>query len=239
MNIALITARGGSKSIKNKNLYPIEGIPLIGYPINAAINAEYIDKIFVSTDSQSIKKYCVEHNCEIIDRPEDLSGDDVNHGDVIKHAIELVDNLEENLENVVVLLGNTVMIDGNLIDESLKILNDNKKADSVMSVWEAADDHPSRSLEIIDGKISVHGNLNRNVSTARQSYNSVYYYDQGVWTLRKECVQSNDGPNPWWWMGKNCIPIIRPWITGRDVQAAIDIEFAKHWVQNKTYLENL
>ena len=67
---------------------------------------------------------------EIIERPESLGGDTINHGDVIKHAVGYVDAKEENVENIVLLLGNTVMIDGKIIDHCLQILDDKLDMDS-------------------------------------------------------------------------------------------------------------
>jgi len=235
MNIAIITARAGSKSIKNKNVYPVLGKPLIAYPIQAAKDASRIDKIYVSTDGQSIAEVAEALGCEIIWRPRELAGDHVNHGDVIKHAVESVDHPE--LRNVVVLLGNTVMVDGALIDEALSILDERMDLDSVMSVWEAADDHPMRALEIKGGVLAPYGDPNRQVSTERQSYPPAYYFDQGVWAFRKECVQRKDGPNPWWWMGKRCLPIVRTWVTGRDVHTHLDIDLAAWWLSTRAKAE--
>ena len=50
MNVAIITARGGSKSIPHKNLYPINGKPLVAYAARAALDAKKIDYIFIDTD---------------------------------------------------------------------------------------------------------------------------------------------------------------------------------------------
>ena len=52
--LALIPARGGSKGIKGKNIYPLNGKPLISYTISAAKECDYIDEIIVSTDSNEI-----------------------------------------------------------------------------------------------------------------------------------------------------------------------------------------
>jgi CMP-N-acetylneuraminic acid synthetase len=107
MNVAIITARAGSKSIINKNVYEVEGKPLVYYPIKAAQEALKIDKVYISTDGEAIAEAGIKYGAEIINRPEELGGDHINHGEVIKHAVEYVDAREKNLENVVLLLGNT------------------------------------------------------------------------------------------------------------------------------------
>lgn len=233
MNAAIITARAGSKSIRDKNVHPVHGIPLVAYPARAALGAERIDRVFVSTDGDSIAQACEQLGVEVIHRPNKLAGDTVNHGDVIKHAVERVDELHPDLEDVVILLGNTVMIDAHIIDHCLEILASEPDLDSVMTVWEAADDHPLRALAIVDGLVRPYGDPGREVSTERQSYPSAYYYDQGVWALRKKCVQRREGPNPWWWMGRNCRPVIRPWVTGRDIHTELDIGIARWWLENQ------
>ena len=55
MKIALILARGGSKSIPNKNIIKIKGKPLIWYMLEALIVSNQFDEIYVSTDSYKIE----------------------------------------------------------------------------------------------------------------------------------------------------------------------------------------
>lgn len=232
MNVAIVTARAGSKSIIHKNVLPLLGQPMVQYPIKAAQAAKRISEVWVSTDGESIANASRDAGAKIIPRPDELGGDSVNHGIVIKHAVEYVDARVENLENIVLLLGNTVYIDGEIIDQALGILDEREDLDSVMTVWEAADDHPYRALQINSaGLIETFGGP-RKVSTERQSYPKAYYYDQGVWAFRKRTVQTQDGPNPWWWMGKNVHPIVRPWVTGRDIHGLIDVFFSEQWVKH-------
>lgn len=232
MNVAIVTARAGSKSIIDKNVLPLLGQPMVQFPIKAAQAATRISSVWVSTDGDKIADASREVGAHIIPRPDELGGDTVNHGIVIKHAVEYVDARVPDLENVVLLLGNTVYIDGPLIDRALALLDERRDVDSVMTVWEAADDHPYRALQINgDGLVETFGGP-RSVSTERQSYPKAYYYDQGVWAFRKTTVQSQDGPNPWWWMGKRVLPIIRPWVTGRDIHGLIDVFFSEQWVKH-------
>lgn len=232
MNAAIITARAGSKSIRDKNVFRVCGKPLITYPIQASLDAAKISRVYISTDGEEIAHVGRSMGCTILVRPETLRGDQVNHGDVIRHAVREVAREEPGLRNVVLLLGNTVMVDGLLLDQALGMLDERPDLDSVMSVWQAADDHPLRALEIADGLLRPYGDPERQCSTERQSYPPAYYYDQGVWAFRKECVEKRDGPNPWWWMGKRSAPIVRNWVTGRDVHTMLDISFSEHWLQH-------
>ena len=46
MNAAIVTARKGSKSIRDKNVYEVAGRPLIAYPIQAALDARRIQRVY-------------------------------------------------------------------------------------------------------------------------------------------------------------------------------------------------
>ena len=49
--LGIITARSGSKGIRDKNIKKLSGKPLMAYTIESALKCKYIDKVMVSTDS--------------------------------------------------------------------------------------------------------------------------------------------------------------------------------------------
>lgn len=100
--IALIPARKGSKSIKNKNLYKISGKPLIYYTILAAKKSKIFDQIFVSSDSKEILDYSANQNVSTIIRPKKYSNDFSSANDVVKHFINYNDELKK--EDIIVYL---------------------------------------------------------------------------------------------------------------------------------------
>jgi CMP-N-acetylneuraminic acid synthetase len=116
MNVIIITAKGGNTSLTNKNLINVNGFPVLSYVINAARNSSRCNKIYITTECDSIKHLAKLFNIDIIDRPLELSQSSSLHRDVIEHAVKSVKSLNSDLNNVVVLLGNTVMIDSKLID---------------------------------------------------------------------------------------------------------------------------
>jgi CMP-N-acetylneuraminic acid synthetase len=221
MNIAIITAKGNN-TLPDKNVKNILGKPCIAYQIEAAKKAELIDDVYVTTECPKIKKIALEYGAKIIDRPEWLAKPDSNHGDVIVHAVEQTEG-----DIFVILLGNTVMTSPKDIDNCIEAIGDN---DSAMTVWQAQDDHPYRGMTIENGLLKSF--LDVEVSTNRQSYPPVYFYDQGPWAVKREVVlESKEGPGPWWWMGKKCVPVIRQWIAGRDIHTQQDIDIATLWIK--------
>ena len=66
---SVILARGGSKGIKNKNLYPINSKPLIYWSIKKSLESKKISKTWVSSDSYEILNYSKKVGANIIERP--------------------------------------------------------------------------------------------------------------------------------------------------------------------------
>ena len=85
--LAIIQARGGSKGIPKKNIYPINGFPLISYSIVAAKRSQLITDIVVSTDSDDIANIAVKYGASVpFMRPQNLAGDKVLSVDSLLHA---------------------------------------------------------------------------------------------------------------------------------------------------------
>jgi CMP-N-acetylneuraminic acid synthetase len=100
-NIAIIPARGGSKRLLNKNVLTLGGIPLIAHSIlYAQKNNSIIDAVYVSTDDATIKKIALEYGAQVIDRPENLSGDFEPTASALKHVLE---SIAMDVDNVILL----------------------------------------------------------------------------------------------------------------------------------------
>jgi N-acylneuraminate cytidylyltransferase len=236
-NIVIVTAKGANESLADKNVFPVLGSPLVTYPIRAAHEARLVDDVFVSTDDDKIRRAAQAAGARIIPRPSHLARPDTNHGDVIVQASkEAAIMMGELPTTVTILLGNTSMIDGAIIDQSIERTISDSQIDSCMTVWVAQDDHPFRAMVISEqGYLEPFLNSDR-PDTNRQSYPKVVFYDQGPWTVRYESLlrsmETKEGPGPWWWMGKHCVPLERPWVTGRDVHTQLDIDIAEWWLNH-------
>ena len=135
--IAVITARGGSKGIPNKNLKSFSGKPLIFWTIKAARESKYIDTIVLSTDSPKIasvsKKYGVEAPFL---RPEAISRDNSSSIDVLFHALKFFEHRNDNFDIVIQLQPTSPLRRSQDIDKALELLL-KKKAKAVISINKA------------------------------------------------------------------------------------------------------
>jgi N-acylneuraminate cytidylyltransferase len=86
--VCIIPGRGGSKRIANKNLWLLNGRPLIAHSILHARASRTIEEIYVSTDDVEIARVAEQYGAAVIDRPEDLSTDTATSESALAHALE-------------------------------------------------------------------------------------------------------------------------------------------------------
>lgn len=89
MNIAIITARGGSKRIPRKNIRPFLGKPMIAWPIEAALASGCFTHVLVSTDDTEIAEVALRHGAEVpFLRPAELADDFTHAHKAARHMLE-------------------------------------------------------------------------------------------------------------------------------------------------------
>lgn len=87
--LVIVPARSGSKRILNKNIFPIQGKPIILHTLEILKNSGLFENIIVSTDSAKILKLC--HSVGVENdalRPESLSEDQTPLIEVLKYEFE-------------------------------------------------------------------------------------------------------------------------------------------------------
>jgi CMP-N-acetylneuraminic acid synthetase len=129
--IAIIPARGGSKRLPNKNVLSLGEIPLIAHSILfAKKNNTIIDDIYVSTDNEIIKNIALQYGAKVIDRPDKLSGDLQPTVTALKHVLENIDLMPEN---IVLLQPTNPFREKNLLEKCFEVYIE-KNADSLFTV---------------------------------------------------------------------------------------------------------
>ena len=92
--LALIPARGGSKSLPRKNILPLSGIPLIGYTIRAAQSASLVTRVAVSTEDAEIAMIARRFGADVINRPIELATDEASSESALLHALDHLEAVE-------------------------------------------------------------------------------------------------------------------------------------------------
>ena len=149
--LAIIPARSGSKSIKDKNIVYYKGKPLIYHTIKAAIKSKLINRVIVSTDSKKYKKISEKFGAEVpFLRPKKFSTDHSLDYDYVLHATKFFFKKKYYPDLIVLLRPTTPNRQISIIDKGIKLFIKNfKKYDSMRSVSEF--NQPPQKLFMIKG----------------------------------------------------------------------------------------
>ncbi len=137
---AFIFARGGSKGIPNKNIQPLNGVPLIGYAIRSALESQYISRVVVSTDCQKIAAVSRDFGAQTpFIRPEELALDTTPELLAWRHAIDMEKDVFENKDAPFISLPATSPLrSAQDIDAAINKYFDQQKAvDLVLAISES------------------------------------------------------------------------------------------------------
>jgi len=134
--LAIIPARGGSKSIPRKNIRPFAGHPLIAYSIAAGLAAKTVTRLIVSTDDEEIAAISRRYGAETpFIRPAEFSQDQTPDLPVFRHALHWLAEHEGYQPEIIVQLRPTSPVRRVAhIDQAVRILLERPEADSVRTV---------------------------------------------------------------------------------------------------------
>ena len=134
--LAVVPARGGSKSVPRKNVRLLGGHPLVAYSIAAGLQARQVERVLVSTDDEEIAEIGRRCGAEVpFLRPESLAQDDIPDLPVFQHALQWLEKEEGYRPEIVVHLRPTSPLrPPECVDRGIDILNAHPEADSVRAV---------------------------------------------------------------------------------------------------------
>lgn len=134
--VAIIPARGGSKSIPRKNIQLFSGHPLIAYSIAAGQHAQGVSRVLVSTDDEQIAEIARGYGAETpFLRPPDLALDDTPDWPVFKHALDwLAQNQDYHPDLVVQLRPTSPLRPPDCVDRGIESMLSHPEADSLRAV---------------------------------------------------------------------------------------------------------
>lgn len=134
--LAVIPARGGSKSIPRKNIRLFAGHPLLAYSVAAARQARTVTRVIVSTDDEQIAAVARRYGAEVpFLRPAELARDDTPDLPAFQHALERLQADEGYRPEIVVQLRPTSPVrPRDCVDRAVELLRAHPQADSVRGV---------------------------------------------------------------------------------------------------------
>ena len=100
-NLAIITARGGSKRIPQKNIKHFMGKPMLAYAVEAALNAGIFDEVMVSTDDLQIANIAKQCNAKVpFMRSQETSNDFATTHDVLVEVMDSYKSIGQEFDNI-------------------------------------------------------------------------------------------------------------------------------------------
>ena len=132
--VAFIPARGGSKGLKNKNVRNLCGLPLIAWPIKAAIKCSEIDDVVVTTDDQEIASIAMKYGAKVpFIRPSELAGDLSTTEETLKHALENYELKYKKVDLCVFLTCTDIFRNSEWLEEAVLLMKNKPELESVFS----------------------------------------------------------------------------------------------------------
>jgi CMP-N,N'-diacetyllegionaminic acid synthase len=192
--VAIVPARGGSKGVVGKNVRPLGGYPLIAWSIAAAKLCPQIDRVVVSTDSDSIaalaRNYCAEVPFM---RPAELAGDRSPDRDFVIHALDWFKSNEGAEPDFLVHLRPTTPLrDPVKMNEAVKMILNSRTATALRSAYALAES-PHKMLQVENGYLTgffPEDPRPEYYNMPRQNFPTAYQPDGYIDILRSSFVRS-------------------------------------------------
>ena len=225
--LAIIAARSGSKSIKDKNLSLINKKPLLYWIIKKALLSKYLDKVFVSTDSTKYKNLSIKYGAECpILRPKKISKDNSTEMDYILHTLNYFSKNENFKPDYIVRLQPTspfqIVSD---IDNSIKKIVSDPSASSIQVISEASK-NPIKALKKYNKRFvkPYYGKKSNNVLN-RQGIVRAFYRSNIIVSKTQNIIKNKCQ------IGKKSLFYEIPKDRSIDIDSSYDLEISK--IMNK------
>jgi len=228
--IAIIPARSGSKGLPNKNIKPLNGIPLIAHTILCAQRAKSINQIIISTDSKIIADICLEYGADVpFLRPEHLSTDQSHAIDAYIYTIEQLEKqLNNAIDNFIVLQPTSPLRRPEDIDKAIELFF-KMSADSVISYTK--EHHPIYWHKNICKDLRFE-NIFPEVIKNRQELRETFFPNGSIYIYKTEIIKQRRHYT------NNSYAYIMPRNLSIDIDTIDDFEFAEYILQKEESLSS-
>ncbi len=223
--ICIITARSGSKGLKNKNIRKLKGLPLLAHTVIAAKKSKLFSHVILSTDSKLYAKIGSNFGAEVpFIRPKRLASATAHHPNVVHHAVKFIEKREKKLFDYVVMLQPTSPFRNSkhIIEAIKKFLNE--KNDSLISI-KKQDYPPWWLFETKNKKLTQFLNYkNKNVfNLERQEFPSLFRPNGAIYICKRKILFNGNLINP-----KSCGYYLMNEKDSIDIDSLIDLKVAEN-----------
>lgn len=237
MIIALMIGRAGSRGYPNKNIKILNKKKICEYPIIACKKSKFINKIYIGTDCKKIIQATKKYKVKIIDRPKYLNSSAALGEDVYKYCYDQIKKKNHKIELIVLLMANAPTLNTSMLDNAIKKIRKNKKADSIISVSKYNMWSPLRARKVnSEGYLDPFVNFEyfgnpKTLNCDRDSQGDVYFADMSFSIIKPRCLENmHNNLLPQKWMGNKILPYFS--------DAGLDIDYEWQFPQLDFWIKN-
>jgi CMP-N-acetylneuraminic acid synthetase len=218
--LAIIPARGGSKGIKDKNIKPLNGKPLIYYSIHESLESNIIQEVMVNTDSEKIASISKKYGANIpFLRSKELATDEASSVDVIEDTLNYYEQRNISFDYFILLQPTSPLRTREDIIRAFEIL-EQKNAKSIVSVCEA--EHSPLLMNKLDNDLSMKDFLKKENDKRRQDFDKYYRLNGAIYISEvKNFLETKN------FYGEGSYAYIMPNNRSVDIDNEIDLKLAE------------
>ena len=219
--LAIIPARSGSKGLKDKNIKLLNGKPLIAYSIEAALQSNAFDVVFVSTDSKQYAEIAMEYGADAhFLRSDGNSTDCAGSWDVVREVVRKFESEGKVFDEIMLLQPTSPLrLKEDIINAIIEM--DTKNASSIESLTEM--DHTPLWSNTLPPDLSMANFFNEYSCKPRQLL-PVYYRENGAIYLIKRKILEHDDEDMFL---NGCYAYIMPRERSIDIDSEFDFRIAE------------
>lgn len=224
--IAMIPARAGSKGIKDKNIKNLCGKPLLAYSIEVALQCDYIDEVFVSTDSTVIQETAQHYGAAVpFLRSRELASDEAKIIDALLFTLDKLKEQGEEYDYVMLLQPTQPIRTVGLLRELIEKMID-EDLESLVTVC------PAEESPILMRTMDEQGRLTSILHTTstvrRQDFPSFYKVNGSVYMNK-----INDNFNKDTSLNDNAYGFLMSGKESIDIDTMCDFEKAEQYIRER------
>lgn len=189
-NLAIIPARSGSKGLVNKNIKLMNGKPLIAYTIEAAIESNVFEEIFVSTDSAEYADIARKYGANVpFLRSMETAGDSSSAWDVVRETLQKYKELRKGFDTIALLQPTSPLRQAGDIIKGYELMVQ-KEANAIVAVCET--DHSPLWCNVLPDDLSMQGFVSDRVLNKPRQELPTYYRVNGALYIVKTSMLKDD-----------------------------------------------
>lgn len=219
--IAIIPARSGSKGLKDKNIKPLNGKPLMVYSIDAALKSKAFSTVFVSTDSELYAQIAIDNGADAhFLRTQENSSDYSSSWDAVREVIHHFETEDVFFDEIMLLQPTSPLRTSEDILQAIDIFID-KKAMIVESLTEM--DHSPLWSNTLPEDGSMDSFFNSYSNLPRQALPKYYRENGAIYLIKREVLFKKDSEM----FDEKCYAYIMPRERSIDIDVEIDFRIAE------------